>query len=178
MSMASSTFLTRYLARGVKKMLKCPNCGGEVEEDYKFCKFCGYKLTPKSEGSTEDVIKNIVIQRIEALKNRDAKAITSLVYAEKYTKFDDWPPFDLQDSNALRSEADALKVLKEYDYETRGWRVETFGDLALATFIIRYKGRIRDLDFNVQSRVTEVLLKHGDAWKIIHEHWSRFPARK
>lgn len=156
-------------------MLKCPSCGGAIKEDYRFCKYCGYKLTSEGEASPEEVIKNVLIQRIEAIKNRDAKAIANLVFAEKYTKFDDWPPFDLQDSNALRSESDALKVLKEYSYETRGWRVEIFGDLALAAFIIRYKGRIRDLDFNVQSRVTEVLLKHGDRWRIVHEHWSRFP---
>lgn len=156
-------------------MLKCPSCGGTIKEDYRFCKYCGSKLTSEGEASPEEVIKNVLIQRIEAIKNRDAKAIANLVFAEKYTKFDDWPPFDLQDSNALRSESDALKVLKEYSYETRGWRVEIFGDLALAAFIIRYKGRIRDLDFNVQSRVTEVLLKHGDRWRIVHEHWSRFP---
>jgi len=156
-------------------MLKCPNCGGTIEEDYKFCKYCGYKLTREKELSPEDIIKNLIIQRIEAIKKRDPKAIADLVYAEKYTKFDDWPPFGLQDSNALRSESDALKVLKEYTYETRGWRVEIFGDTALAAFIIRYKGRIRDLDFNVQSRVTEVFVKHGDRWKIVHEHWSRFP---
>jgi len=156
-------------------MLRCPNCQGEIEEDCAFCKYCGYNLTQKPEASTEEMVRNAVIQRLEGIKGRDPKAIASLVYPGKYTKFDDWPPFDLQDSSALRSEADALKVLKEYDYETRSWRVETFGDLAMATFIIRYKGRIRDLDFNVQSRVTEVLLKHEDRWKIIHEHWSRFP---
>ncbi len=159
-------------------MLKCPNCGREIEEDYRFCKYCGQELTPKSDASTAEEIKNTVIQRIEAIKNREAKSIASLVFKEKYSKFDDWPPFDLQDSDALRSEADALKALKEYNYETRGWRVEIFGDMALATFIIRYRGRIRNLDFNIQSRVTEVLLRQGQSWQIIHEHWSRFPVQK
>lgn len=159
------------------RMLRCPNCGRETKEDFRFCQRCGYELTPKRESSTEEIVKSIVIRRIEAVKNRDPKAISSLVDAGRYTKFDDWPPFDLQDSNALRSEADALKVLKEYEYETRSWRVETFGDLALVAFIVRYKGRIRELDFNIQSRVTELLLKHEDGWKIIHEHWSRFLPR-
>jgi len=156
-------------------MLKCPNCGGEVQQDYRFCKYCGYQLSPAKEVSAEEAIRGIVIQRIESIKNRDAKTMTSLTYAEKYTKFDDWPPFDLQDSNALKGEADALKVLKQYTYETFGWRIENFENAALATFIIKYKGRIRDLDFNVQSRVTEVLIKQQDSWKIVHEHWSRFP---
>jgi len=159
-------------------MMKCPNCGREIEEDYRFCRYCGHKLTLKSEASTEEAIKNIVIRRIEAIKNHDAKSIASLVFKERYSKFDDWPHFDLQDSDALRSEADALKALKEYDYETRSWRVEIFGDMALATFIIRYRGRIRNLDFNIQSRVTEVLLQQGDRWQIVHEHWSRFPVQK
>jgi len=116
-----------------------------------------------------------LIRRIEGIKKRDAKAIENLVYKEKYTKFDDWPPFDLQGSEGLRNEAQALRLLKEYDYETKAWNIEVFGDSALATFTIRYRGRIRDLSFNVQSRVTAFLMKREGEWKIVHEHWSRFP---
>ena len=74
---------------------------------------------------------------------------------------------------ALKSEA--LKVLKEYDYETRSWKIQIFGDSAIATFIIRYRGQIRDLKFDIQSRVSAFLLKRNEEWKIVHEHWSRFP---
>ncbi|MEM3566849.1 MAG: nuclear transport factor 2 family protein, partial [Candidatus Bathyarchaeia archaeon] len=94
---------------------------------------------------------------------------------DRYTKFDDWPPFERQGLDALSREVEALKVLKEYDYEISGWKIDIVNNMALASFIINYRGTIRDLNFNIKSRVTAVLTKINDEWKIIHEHWSRFP---
>jgi len=153
----------------------CPNCGKEVPDDANFCKYCGIRLTKEAQLPIRDVIRNILIRRIEGIRNRDSKIIRELVDQDEYTKFDDWPPFDLQESEALENEAKALKVLKEYDYEARGWKIQIFGDSAIAMFIIRYHGQIRDLKFDVQSRVSAFLLKRNGEWKIVHEHWSRFP---
>jgi len=126
-------------------------------------------------GAPEDLVKAVLTQRIAGIKNRDAKSIASLVDRESYTKFDDWPPLERQDSTALNREAEALKVLKEYDYEITDWRIDIFDDAALASFIIHYHGMIRDVSFNIRSRVTAFLLKRGEDWKIVHEHWSRIP---
>jgi len=155
--------------------LFCPNCGKEIQEDSEFCIHCGIKIIPKWRVPLEEDVRNIVIRRIEAIKNRDAKAIERLVHKERYTKFDDWPPFELQGPEGLDNEAKALRVLKKYDYETRSWKVIFLDDSALAAFIIRYRGEIRDLKFDIQSRVTIFLTKHHGEWKIVHEHWSRFP---
>ncbi|RJS92027.1 zinc-ribbon domain-containing protein [Candidatus Bathyarchaeota archaeon] len=155
----------------------CPNCGKEVPDDANFCKYCGIMLAKEKQLPTQDIVRNILIRRIEGIRNRDSKAIKSLVDQKYYTKFDDWPPFDLQESEALENEAKALKVLKEYEYETRNWKIQIFGDSAIATFIIVYRGQIRDLKFNIKSRVSAFLLKRNGEWKIIHEHWSRFPLR-
>jgi len=156
----------------------CPNCGKQVPEGAHFCTSCGFRLVSENRIPVQEVIRNVLRRRIEGIKNRDAKAIEGTVYKERYTKFDDWPPFDLQDSEGLRNEAQALKVLREYDYETKTWNIEVFEDSALATFTIRYWGRIRDLSFNVQSRVTAFLMKHEGEWRIVHEHWSRFPQQQ
>jgi len=128
------------------------------------------------EAAPEDAIRAFLTQRIDGIKNRNARSIAGLVDEERYTKFDDWPPFTRQDSSALYREAEALKVLKEYDYEATDWKVNVFGDAALASFIINYRGRIRDLKFNIHSRVTSFLVKRDGSWRIIHEHWSRFPS--
>ncbi len=137
-------------------------------------------VPPEKEGITlkgtpEDSVKAVLIRRIEGIKNRDTRSIASLVDRRSYTKFDDWPPFNLQNSTALNREAEALKVLKEYDYETADWKIDIFDDAALVSFIIRYHGMIRDVSFNIRSRVTAFLLKRGEDWKIVHEHWSRIP---
>ena len=153
----------------------CPNCGKEIGEGSNFCQYCGFRMVSEQNLTVEDLIRNVLIQRINGIRNRDADAISGIVYKEKYTKFDDWPPFDLQESEALANEAKALKALKEYEYETRSWKTTVFGDSAAATFIIKYRGKIRDLDFYIQSRVSAFLTKINGEWKLVHEHWSRFP---
>jgi ketosteroid isomerase-like protein len=158
----------------VKSML-CPNCGKEVPEGSAFCPFCGFKTTSEGKISVEDAVRNVLVWRIEGIKNRDVNTIEKLVYKETYTKFDDWPPFELQGSEALKNEADALQVLKEYNYETWAWKTQIFENCALVTCVISYKGKIRDLSFNVQSRITALLVKRDEEWRIVHEHWSRFP---
>jgi len=127
-------------------------------------------------GTPEDLVKAVLTQRVEGIKNRDTKSIAGLMDGESYTKFDDWPPFERQDSTALNRESEALKVLKEYDYEITDWKIDIFDDAALTSFVIHYHGMIRDVSFNIRSRVTAFLLKRGEDWKIIHEHWSRIPA--
>ncbi len=162
---------------GINKMF-CPNCGKKIEEGSNFCAFCGFRLTSEGIIQPQEIIRNVLIRRLEGIKNRDAKAIKSLVYEEKYSKFDDWPPFELQGSEGLKNEAEALKVLKEYGYEMRVWQIEVFGDSAIAIYTIWYQGTIRNLSFKVQSRVTSFLIKHEGEWRIVHEHWSRFPKQE
>lgn len=157
----------------------CPSCGNQVEENDEFCGRCGFNIAQmKRPLNPQEAVKSIVFQRIEGIKRKDAETIQGLIDKEHYTKFDDWPPFERQGLDGLRREAEALKVLKEYRYEINDLRIDLFGDAALASFIIKYSGRMRHLDFNVKSRVTIVLFKVGDEWKIVHEHWSRFPERE
>jgi ketosteroid isomerase-like protein len=125
----------------------------------------------------EDEVKAILIQRIEGITNKDAQVIANLVDKDRYTKFDDWPPFERQGPEALNREAEALKVLKDYAYDIGECKIDIIGDVALATFIINYRGTIRDLKFDIKSRVTAVLTKSNNTWKLIHEHWSRFPQK-
>jgi hypothetical protein len=153
----------------------CPNCGKEIKIDSSFCKHCGLKLTSVEQIPVPEIIRNVIIRRIDGIKNKDPKSIEHSIYKDKYMKYDDWPPFELQFKEGLENEAKAFKVLEKYRYETRTWKIEIFNDSAIATFIIRYEGKMRKLTFNIKSRVTVFLIKHKGNWKIVHEHWSRFP---
>lgn len=159
-------------------MSYCPNCGGRVDEADAFCRRCGFNIAHlrASLAQAEESVRAVIVERIDGIKRRDTEAIRKIVDEEYYTKFDDWPPFERQGMDGLRREAEALKVLKEYSYEISDLRIDILGgDVALASFIIKYRGKIRSLDFNVRSRVTMVLLKREDGWRLVHEHWSRMP---
>ena len=132
-------------------------------------------LEHKPETSVESMVRAVLIRRIDGIKDKDQQSIADLVDEERYTKFDDWPPFERQGLSGLDREGKGLRVLEEYDYETSDWQIDVFGDSALASFIVNYRGRIRDLKFNIRSRVTAFLLRRDGRWKLVHEHWSRFP---
>ena len=125
--------------------------------------------------SEKENIVSTITRRIEGIKFRNKKEIQMTCDVSSYTKFDDWPPHHRQESEALTEEADALDVLKQYDYKIGDLKIHLLGNTALATFHIQYYGIIRETIFDVTSRVTILLHHRGKEWKIIHEHFSKFP---
>ena len=108
-------------------MPQCPKCGKEVGEGDSFCKSCGTKLIgspenqTKAESQTEEEVKNVVIRRLNGIKNRVEEAVRALV-DERYSKFDDWPPFTRQEAaEALKNEFGAFKVLSDYSYQLENY---------------------------------------------------------
>jgi ketosteroid isomerase-like protein len=159
----------------------CPKCGYQVSAEDNYCSKCGARLKEEAKLLTPEqkAVMDVVLKRIEAIKNRDPKTIEELVDKTLYTKFDDWPPFTrLEGENALNEEAKALKVLVKYEYEVSGWRIDVLGDVAIASFYIAYSGRIRRVDFDIRSRVSIVLLKRDGVWRIVHEHFSRIAEKE
>jgi len=125
--------------------------------------------------SMEGEVKNTIVKRFDGIKNRDEAAVRALI-GEHYNKFDDWPPFGIQDSTkALENEFGAFKVMSNYTYELKDFETNVFGDAAVATFTIHYQGQIRNRPFDMNSRVTSVLRRQDSGWKVVHEHFSRFP---
>jgi ketosteroid isomerase-like protein len=162
-------------------MPKCPNCTWEIGEGDVFCKHCGTKLTSSTQDQTqaasspEDEAKNAVVRRLDGIKNKDEATVRALI-DEHYSKFDDWPPFGRQDAaKALENEFSAFKVLSSYSYELKDFEANVLGGTAIATFTLHYQAVMRNKPFDVTSRVTSVLRKQDSGWKVVHEHYSRFP---
>ena len=128
--------------------------------------------------NAEDEVKKTIVKRFDGIKNKDEQAVSTLL-DESYTKFDDWPPYQIQDrAEALKNEFSAFKVLSNYTYELKDFKDTVMGDVALATFTIHYHANMRNQQFDVTSRVTVVLKKQDSSWKIVHEHLSRFPTER
>jgi ketosteroid isomerase-like protein len=161
-------------------MRTCPSCGRQIEEFDAYCRYCGSRLmaettpAPLPPASPDSLIRETIVRRLDGIKNKDENAVRSILDASRYSKFDDWPPWKRQDAETgLKNEFGAFKVLKDYSYDLADLKLDLMGDTVCATFHFHYTGQMRDQTFDVNSRVSIVLLKESGEWKIVHEHYSR-----
>jgi len=106
----------------------------------------------------------------------------SAIHASGYTRFSDLPPFRLQErEEALKLKESLLTQLIDFEYELINPKVAIHGDVALASFIMRYRGMaVNDYAFegrivDTLVRCTVILIREDGEWKIVHEHFSRIP---
>jgi ketosteroid isomerase-like protein len=119
----------------------------------------------------------------EAGKNKDLTVLSSFHAShDKFTKFDENPPYTRQDSEeAFVYEQAAFANISDYDYSITELRVDLLGDTAVATFYLAYSGMfVNDYSFEgspvrAKARVTMVLIRTPKGWKMAHEHFSRIP---
>lgn len=118
-----------------------------------------------------------------------SKEITSLskffAPSQYFTKFDESPPLTRQNVNeAFMYEQARFANISDYDYKVEDLRIDVVGFMAIATFYLSYKGVfVNDYSFegstvSGRSRVTMVVGKFGDSWKIVHQHSSRLEETK
>ena len=139
-------------------------------------------MTASSEQEKKE-ISAVVFAFFEAGKNKDLPALAGFHAGPAvFTKFDESPPYTRQNSEeAFVHEQAAFANISDYTYQIEEFRVDLIGEAAVCTFYLMYKGMfINDYSFEGSSvgsraRVTMVLLKTEDGWKIAHEHLSRFP---
>ena len=119
----------------------------------------------------------------EAGKNKDLTALADFHSPRRvFTKFDENPPYTSQNSQeAFVYEQAAFANISDYSYQIDDLRIDMVDGAAVATFYLAYKGMfVNDYSFEgspvgSKARVTMVLHRTEQGWKIAHEHWSRFP---
>ncbi len=95
---------------------------------------------------------------------------------DKLSVYDDFAPYErLEDEHLL---VDHMKVwfnaiAPQISMRVRDLQVKRFGDVALATAYVDYKGKTKGRPFYMVSRGTVVFSKSPDGWKIVHKHWSK-----
>jgi ketosteroid isomerase-like protein len=128
-------------------------------------------------------IEDVVRAFFEAGKNKDLTSLPNFHASEdSFTKFDENPPFTRQNSEeAFVHEQAAFANISDYAYKIEDLRIDLLSDSAVATFYLTYSGMfVNDYSFEgspVGSRVraTIVLVRTLHGWKMVHEHFSRFP---
>jgi ketosteroid isomerase-like protein len=140
-------------------------------------------LDPRAADEDKRAIQAVIGAFFDAGKNKDLTSLAEFHSSRaNFTKFDENPPFTRQNSDdAFVHEQAAFANISDYEYAIDDLRVDLFGDMAVATFYLTYKGMfVNDYSFegspvSSRSRVTMVMERTAAGWRIAHEHFSRFP---
>ena len=133
--------------------------------------------------SEVEEVRRVVVEAFEAGRLRDFGVLARLHWNDAaFAKFDDSPPFRRQGyREAVMHEEAAFAGIGDYHYELEDLEIHVFGEVALATFYVKYGGVVvdnysfRGQTFEAESRVSMVLVQRGGGWLILHEHLSRIP---
>ena len=93
-------------------------------------------------------------------------------YGSKFTRFSGSSP-DRQDAAATRKlERDGLGALTGLKMRADALKIDVFGTVGIATFILDYSFRAGGATVRRKDRSTLVFAKENGAWRIVHEHLS------
>ena len=125
----------------------------------------------------------LITAYFEVGKSKDITSLSRFFAPSQYfSKFDESRPYTRQNSDeAFMYEQARFANISDYEYNIEDLRIDVIGFMAIATFYLDYKGVfVNDYSFEGstiagKSRVTMVIGKFGDGWRIVHQHSSRFP---
>jgi len=94
------------------------------------------------------------------------------LYGPKFTRFSGASVARQDAAAARRIEHDALAPLQGLKMRAEGLRIDVFGSVGIATFILEASFNSGGATLRRKDRSTFVFVKEGADWKIAHEHSS------
>jgi ketosteroid isomerase-like protein len=127
-------------------------------------------------------VTSLITAYYEVGKSKDLSGLSKFFAPRQYfSKFDESRPYTRQNSDeTFMYEQARFANISDYEYKIEDLRIDVLGFVAVATFYLEYTGVfVNDYSFEGstvggRSRVTMVIGKFGDSWKIVHQHSSRF----
>lgn len=133
-------------------------------------------MTKDETAHIEDTIKRY----FDLAKSKNLESLQDF-FAPSFHKFGDTAPFERREADrALMLEQLQFASVSDFDFALQDMRIDNLGPVAIATFLLESSGIVVD-DYSFRgaavkskSRVTVVLVKERAAWKMLHQHMSRF----
>ena len=108
-----------------------------------------------------------------AAENKDFSRLDSYhFYGPKFTKFTGSSPERLDAIAGRKGEHDGLGAIQGLKMRADALKIDVFGDVGIATFILDYSFEAGGETIHRKERSTLVFVKDRGAWKIAHEHLS------
>lgn len=92
--------------------------------------------------------------------------------SEKFSKWEDFTDVLLDYETTVAYETSVWSQVTRFEYEIVDLRIDVFGPVAIAAFVIPYELDLGEETIVGEERGTLVFAKDDGAWKIAHEHFS------
>ena len=110
----------------------------------------------------------------EAAEAKDFERLDSLhAYGPKFTKYVGASPERLDAEASRNEEHSSLGSLQGLQMRAEDLKIDLFGDVAVATFLLDYSFNSEGQRLWHQATSTLVFVKQDGMWKICHEHFTR-----
>jgi ketosteroid isomerase-like protein len=109
----------------------------------------------------------------DAAEKKDFKRLDSYhLYGPAFTKFTGSSPERLDAAAGQKGEHDGLGAINGLQMRADGLKIDVFGEVGIATFILDYSFDANGERVQKKERTTLVFVKESGGWKIAHEHLS------
>jgi ParB family transcriptional regulator, chromosome partitioning protein len=142
-----------------------------------------YNTEKESQSTQKDLrtrdlleVQKAVVDIFHLPFTNDFKAFEDLHHFEGgFSSWSAFPPFERLDGpQCLNKDKNWFySVAPRLSAKIRDLKIEFYGDAALATFYVNFKGQHIDSDSGFDVRGTVLFARKSNTWKIVHEHWSR-----
>ena len=124
---------------------------------------------PEQRAQIEQRLEEVIV----AAENKDFNRLDSYhLYGPKFTKFTGSSPARLDAAATRKGEHDGLASLKGLKMRADSLKIDVFGNVGIATFILDYSFDSGGQTVGRKDRSTLVFVKESGTWKIAHEHLS------
>jgi ketosteroid isomerase-like protein len=124
---------------------------------------------PEAQAQIEQRLQEVLV----AAENKDFDRLDAChLYGPKFTKFSGSSPERLDAVAARSREHAGLGSLTGLKMRADALKVDVFGDVGIATFILDYSFQSGTEVIHRSEHTTLVFVKDRGAWKITHEHLS------
>lgn len=120
-------------------------------------------------------IQRRLAEILDAAEKKDMSRLDSYhFYGPKFTKFAAEAPGRQDAAAARKGEHDGLATITGLAMQAEDLKIDIFGDVAVATFVMNSSFKTGTASIEKKSRGTLVFVKERGAWEIAHEHFSAF----
>jgi ketosteroid isomerase-like protein len=129
---------------------------------------------PDDQKRLQEVVNDIFAKaKAKELDQLDAYHL----HSPKFSKFEEEGIFTRRNiDEARKTENEAFSAISDFNYEVQEFKADVFGDVAVTTFYFQYTAKMGVTPIGGRIRGTLIFAKVGNDWKIVHEHFSYFPA--